>query len=110
MKSKIYKICQIQEWAKAKEKGFFAGSKVDTADGFIHFSTREQLVITAKKHFKGQKNLILIEVNTKTLPLKWEPSRGGDLFPHLYQNWKLNGSEKTWQLFLDENGNPIIPI
>ena len=110
MKSKIYKICQIQEWTKAKEKGFFAGSKVDTADGFIHFSTREQLVITAKKHFKGQKNLILIEVNTKTLPVKWEQSRGGDLFPHLYQNWELNGSEKTWQLFLDKNGNPIIPI
>ena len=110
MKSKIYKICQIQEWVTAKEKGFYAGSQVDSYDGFIHFSTKEQLVTTAKKHFKGQKNLILIEADAKTLPAKWEPSRDGDLFPHLYINWNLNGSEKTWQLFLDDNDNPIIPI
>ena len=110
MKSKIYKICQIREWEKAIEKGFYAGSKVDISDGFIHFSTKEQLLTTAKKHFKGQKNLILIEVDAKTLQVKWEPSRGGDLFPHLYENWNLNGSEKTWELLLDDNNNPIMPI
>ena len=110
MKSKIYKICQIREWEKATKKGFYAGSKVDISDGFIHFSTKEQLVTTAKKHFKGQKNLILIEANAKILEVKWEPSRGGDLFPHLYENWNLNGSEKTWQLSLDDDNNPIIPI
>ncbi len=110
MKRKIYKICQIREWAKAEEKGFYAGSKVDKSDGFIHFSTKEQLVTTAKKHFKGQKNLVLIEVDAQVLPVKWEISRGGDLFPHLYENWNLNGCEKTWQLFLDDNNIPIIPI
>ena len=110
MNGKIYKICQIQEWTKAKEQGFYAGSKVDISDGFIHFSTIEQLVTTARKHFKGQKNLILIEVDAKTLPVKWEPSRGGDLFPHLYKDWNLNGSEKTWKLFLDDNNIPVIPI
>ena len=54
--------------------------------------------------------LVLIEVDALTLPLKWEPSRGGDLFPHLYVKWKLSGLEKTWILSLDENDIPLIPI
>ena len=110
MKNKIYKICDFNEWEIAAKKGVFYGSKIDLSDGFIHFSTKDQLKTTARKHFKGQKNLVLIEVDALTLPLKWEPSRGGELFPHLYLEWKLSGLEKTWRLSLDENDIPLIPI
>ncbi|MEK9531567.1 MAG: DUF952 domain-containing protein [Alphaproteobacteria bacterium] len=110
MKRKIYKICYLEEWETAVKEGFFRGSKVDLSDGFIHFSTKDQLKTTARMHFKGQEDLVLIEVDAKYLPLKWEPSRGGNLFPHLYTIWQLNGLEKKWDLFLDENNIPVMPF
>ena len=110
MSDKIYKICQFQEWQAACIKRVYAGSQVDLKDGFIHFSTQQQLIATARKHFHGQKNLILVEFNTKNLSLTWEPSRGGALFPHLYQELPITGSEKTWLLTLDENNMPVLPF
>ena len=82
----IYKICTAAEWAKAEAKGEFAGSAVDIADGFIHFSTAAQVKETARRHFAGQPDLVLVAVDPGSLgeALKWEPSRGGDMFPHLY--------------------------
>jgi uncharacterized protein (DUF952 family) len=82
----IYKICEQAQWLAAEAAGQFCGSAVDERDGFIHFSTIAQLAETATKHFAGQKDLMLVAVDAGAFgaALKWEKSRGGDLFPHLY--------------------------
>lgn len=82
----IYKICERAQWLAAEAAGIFRGSGVDERDGFIHFSTASQLAETAAKHFAGQSDLMLLAIDAQGLgdKLKWEPSRGGDLFPHLY--------------------------
>lgn len=82
----IYKILPAADWRAAEQAGAFAGSPVDLADGFIHFSTGAQVVETAGKHFAGQADLLLVAIESESLgdALKWEPSRGGALFPHLY--------------------------
>lgn len=88
----IFKICPAALWEDAKTAGQFAGSAHDLADGFIHFSTAEQLAETAAKHFAGQTDLVLLTVDEAPLgeALKYEPSRGGALFPHLYGPLPLN--------------------
>ena len=82
----IYKILPREMWEAAVATGYFNGSAADVADGFIHFSTAAQVHETAAKHFAGVAGLLLVAVPAATLgdALKWEPSRGGDLFPHLY--------------------------
>lgn len=82
----IYKIAPASLWRKAQDKGRFEGAPIDIADGFIHFSTADQAPETASKYFAGQDNLVLIAVDPKILgdDLRFEPSRGGALFPHLY--------------------------
>jgi uncharacterized protein (DUF952 family) len=82
----IYKICERSAWQAAEHDGHYGGSDFDRADGFIHFSTAAQAAETAAKHFAGQKDLMLVAVDAGALgaALKWEPSRGGALFPHLY--------------------------
>lgn len=82
----IYKIVPRALWETAVERGSFAGSPADLADGFIHFSTAAQLPGTAARHFHGMKDLVVVAVEADALgdALKWDPSRGGDLFPHLY--------------------------
>ena len=86
----IYKICRQEERA-AEAAGAYRGAPVDNQDGFIHFSTAAQLAETAAKHFAGMSNLMLIAVDAAELDgaLKWEPSRGGALFPHLYADLPL---------------------
>jgi uncharacterized protein (DUF952 family) len=82
----IYKICERALWEAAQAERLFVGSPADVRDGFIHFSTAAQLPGTAAKHFAGLADLILVAVDAEALPalLKWETSRGGELFPHLY--------------------------
>ena len=82
----IYKLLPASLWRAAEAAGSFAGAPVDLADGFIHFSTAGQTRETAAKHFAGQADLLLVAVEAEALgpALKWEVSRGGDLFPHLY--------------------------
>jgi uncharacterized protein (DUF952 family) len=82
----IYKILSAAEWRGAQAAGVLEGSEADRRDGFIHFSTAAQLRETAERHFAGQADLMLLAVRAEALgeALKWEPSRGGDLFPHLY--------------------------
>jgi len=82
----IYKICRADEWRDAEQAGLFLGAAIDHKDGFIHFSTAEQVAETAAKHFAGVDDLVLVAVSAATLgrALQWEPSRGGALFPHLY--------------------------
>jgi len=82
----IYKIATRAQWAEAERAGVFEGAPVDLADGFIHFSTAAQVKETAARHFAGQDDLLLVAIDTAKLgdKLKYEVSRGGDLFPHLY--------------------------
>jgi uncharacterized protein (DUF952 family) len=82
----VYKIVATEEWAKAKEARVFTGVSVDHADGFIHFSTAAQAPETAAKWFAGRGDLTLAAIDADALgkDLRWEPSRGGALFPHLY--------------------------
>jgi uncharacterized protein (DUF952 family) len=86
MNATIYKIVPALLWQEARRTGAFAGAPVDLADGFIHFSTRDQVVETASRHFEGQDDLLLVAVDATALgdKLVYEPSRGGALFPHLY--------------------------
>lgn len=82
----IYKICPADLWQAAVKAGVFAGSPVDLADGFIHFSSTSQVKETAVKYFAGARDLVLVAFNDADLgaAVRYEPSRGGDLFPHLY--------------------------
>ena len=84
--SLIYKILPRAAWDEAVAKGRFDGSPVDLEDGYIHFSTAAQAQETAAKHFRGQAGLVVVAVDASSLgpALRWEPSRGGQLFPHLY--------------------------
>jgi uncharacterized protein (DUF952 family) len=81
----IYKILTRAEWERALVEGRFEGSGLDRRDGFIHFSTAGQVAETARRHFRGQSDLVVLAVEAEGLgaALKWEPSRGGELFPHL---------------------------
>lgn len=107
----IYKICPAQLWHDAGRAGHFAGSPVDLRDGFIHFSTAAQVAETAAKHFVGQRDLVLLHVDADKLgdTLKWEPSRGGALFPHLYAALDLAAVVKVEPLPLDQAGRHIVP-
>jgi uncharacterized protein (DUF952 family) len=88
----IYKIVSADQWRVAEAAGVFAGAQVDQADGYIHFSTAAQVEETAAKHFAGQGDLVLVAVEADRLgaTLQWEPSRGGQLFPHLYEPLALD--------------------
>lgn len=92
----IYKILRRPEWDAFRAAGQTAGAPVDLADGFIHFSAAPQLAETAAKWFANESDLVLVAFEADALgdALKWEPSRGGALFPHLYR--KLNLSEVLW--------------
>ncbi len=83
----IYKIFRADEWAVLTEQGSTLGAPVDLADGYVHFSTAAQVGETAAKHFADQEGLVLLALDSEQLgaALKWEPSRGGALFPHLYR-------------------------
>ena len=81
----IYKIFRDAEWRHFQIQGTTSGAPVDVQDGYIHFSTAEQAPETARKHFAAETDLILLAVESEQVTgLRWEPSRGGDLFPHLY--------------------------
>ena len=107
----IYKICPQPLWQQAEAKGVFDGAPIDHSDGYIHFSTAEQARETAAKHFSGQDDLLLIAVEGDKLgdALKWEPSRGGALFPHLYDALDLNAVEWVKPLPLKADGNHDFP-
>ena len=107
----IYKICPTPLWREAERNGVFAGAPVDTADGFIHFSTSAQVAETAAKHFAGARDLLLVRVDAEKLGdrLKWEVSRGGDLFPHLYGPLRLTDVHQVERLPLGDDGRHVFP-
>lgn len=107
----LYKICPAALWRAAESAGVFRGSEVDLRDGFIHFSTAEQAAETAAKHFAGQRDLVLLRVDGAALGdrLKWEPSRGGALFPHLYGDLDPAAVTKVDSLPLGPQGRHRFP-
>ena len=107
----IYKIAPLTLWQLAEAKGVFDGAPVDHADGFIHFSTSEQARETADKHFTGQDNLVLVAVEADKLgdSLKYEVSRGGALFPHLYASLPLGAVLWVKPLPLGNDGKHQFP-
>ncbi|PWR01504.1 DUF952 domain-containing protein [Meridianimarinicoccus roseus] len=109
----IYKIFRTDEWAVLDAEGETAGAPVDLADGFIHFSTAEQVRETAAKHFRGVDGLFLAAVDADALgdDLKWEASRGGALFPHLYRALRRDEVLRVDPLLLGPHGHdfPDLP-
>lgn len=107
----VYKICTAALWAEAERERVFRGAPVDFADGYIHFSTAAQVAETLTKHFSGQADLLLVEVDTARLDnaLKWEPSRGGALFPHLYGVLDLAAVNRVMPLPLGADGRHVLP-
>lgn len=92
----IYKILRADEWRDLEAAGRSAGAPVDLRDGFVHLSTAAQVEETAARHFMGEDGLVLVAVDESRLvpELAWEPSRGGDLFPHLYR--ELRRDDVLW--------------
>ena len=108
----IYKICPEAVWREAEREGVFRGTVDDYRDGFIHFSTAEQLAETARKHFSAQAGLVLISVDSDSLgpALVWEPSRGrSSQFPHLYGELPLTAVEGIVPLPLGNDGLHVLP-
>ncbi|MGU3537197.1 DUF952 domain-containing protein [Methylobacterium sp. A54F] len=107
----VYKICPRSLWEDAEAAGHFAGAPVDAADGFIHLSTAGQAPETAARHFAGQGDLLLVAVDAEALgaALRYEPSRGGDLFPHLYGVLPLSAVRAVRPLPLGDDGRHVFP-
>ncbi len=107
----IYKLVSADLWDAALVAGRFHGSAVDVADGYIHLSASQQVRETARRHFFDAPSLLLVEVETECLgsSLRWEPSRGGDLFPHLYAPLDLSAVVRVRPVPLGDDGVPIIP-
>ena len=107
----IYKICPVLAWRDAERQGCYRGSADDRRDGFIHFSTPSQVAGTLAKHFGGQTGLFLIAIDASALgdALNWEPSRGGDLFPHLYGDLDLGAVIDVVALQSRADGSHVIP-
>ncbi len=107
----IYHMCREDEWRAAQASGEYRGSSQDAADGFIHFSTSAQVAESAAKHRAGQAGLLLLEVEAGALgpALRWEPSRGGQLFPHLYGPLPLSAVVSARPLPLGRDGRHVFP-
>ena len=107
----IYKICSEALWREAERTGVFAGAAIDLEDGYIHFSTAAQAPETAARHFAGQGDLVLVSIDAGALGdgLRWEPSRGGDLFPHLYGPLRLDAVRWVRALPLGPDGRHVFP-
>jgi uncharacterized protein (DUF952 family) len=107
----IYHMCRKDEWEAAQTSGSYFGSSQDVADGFIHLSTGDQIVGSAAKHRAGQQELLLLAINPDDLgdALKWEASRGGALFPHLYGPLPMKSVEHVHDLPLGPDGTHQFP-
>lgn len=108
MSTVAYKLVDAAEWRAARAAGAYEGSAVDRADGYIHMSTAVQLVETGRRHYAGREGLLLLEVALDGLgaALRWEPSRVGELFPHLYAPLPLEAARGERELAVDSEGRP----
>ena len=107
----VYHLARNATWEAAVPAGVYRGAVADRADGFLHFSTREQIAQSAALHRAGEPDLVLLEVRTLELgaSLRWEPSRGGALFPHLYSDLPIAAVNKATALPLDAAGKHVFP-
>ena len=107
---RIYKILPREDWEAALTAGLYKGSPLDLTDGFIHLSTATQAQETASRHFRAREGLVVLEIEADDLgaALTWEPSRGGDLFPHLYGALDVGLVRGVAEAPLDPNGVPLI--
>ncbi len=105
----VFKLVRKDDWAAACRSGIYPGSADDQRDGFIHFSAAHQLAGTAAKHFRGQDDLLLVSFRARDLAagLKWERSRGGDLFPHFYGELQTGLALEIRDLPLGKDGIPM---
>ena len=102
----IYKICDAELWDAAVTDGHFTGAEIDIQDGYIHFSTATQAEETARRHFKNREGLVLVAIDPTRLDVKWEPSRGGDLFPHLYDRLPITSATSVTAMHVGTDGTP----
>jgi uncharacterized protein (DUF952 family) len=107
----IFHMCRNEEWRAAVATGIYYGSSQDRADGFMHFSTADQIVESAARHRAGQDGLVLLAVDPAALgpDLKWESARGGALFPHLYAALPIHAVTWARPLPLDAAGRHLFP-
>ena len=107
----VYKICTAADWREAEQAGAFHGAGVDLTDGYIHLSAPGQVVETAERHFAGQRDLMLVAVDSGALgaALKWEAARDGALFPHLYGPLRPEAVRWTEPLPLGPDGRHLFP-
>ena len=107
----IYHVCRRDEWQAAQAAGRYGGSSQDKADGFIHFSGPDQVVASVAKHRATQAGLVILEADADRLgpALRWEPSRGGALFPHLYGELPAAAVVRTADLPLGPDGRHVFP-
>ncbi len=107
----VFKLVDRASWQAAEAAGVFAGSAADQRDGFIHLSTALQLAETAATHFAGQRDLLVVAIDATALgdALRWEPSRGGALFPHLYGPLPLTAVRRVAEVGLDDAGRHVFP-
>jgi uncharacterized protein (DUF952 family) len=111
MTTHIYRLLDASVWNAAQRSGSFAGTEHDVRDGFIHFSTAGQVAETAARHYAGRQDLVLLQVSAEKLgpALRWEPSRGGALFPHLYGDLPVAAVERVDPLPLMADGRHQFP-
>jgi uncharacterized protein (DUF952 family) len=107
----VYKIARKTEWDEAERSGIFAGSPDDKRDGFIHLSSAAQVRATCAVHFAGEQDLLLVAVDTERLgpALKWELSRKGQRFPHLYGPLHLADIKSVVAIRTDRDGHAVFP-
>ena len=104
----VYKICDAALWREAEAIGQFTGAEIDIQDGYIHFSTAAQVAETARRHFLDRTDLVLVAIDGDQLNLVWEPSRGGDLFPHLYADLPMSAVLSVTKMTPDDEGVPTV--
>jgi uncharacterized protein (DUF952 family) len=108
----VYKICPRDEWVRARQLGALMPSQDDARDGYVHLSRASQVRGTLARHFAGRADLVLLAVRVERLPegtLRWEPSRGGELFPHLYDRLSVASVEQVFDLPLDADATHALP-
>ena len=109
-RTRVYKILSATDWQVAEAIGY-AKTALDEGDGYVHLSTRQQVAETLSLHYPGQSNVRLLEYIVEEMagPVRWEESRGGQLFPHLYAALRLDAAKRTWVLDTDADGIPKLP-
>ena len=109
----LYKICPRQSWSEALERGALPISRDDLRDGYVHLSAAHQVQGSLDKHFAGQTELVLLVIPSGGLPpdaLRWELSRGGELFPHLYAELRCGLVSQVIELTRDADGRQLLPL